>query len=166
MPLTTINTRSDLDALAGTPDHDAFMSLLAGTLWRIEKDDTAQSWVAFEDNTTIERFGFTRANFPDALPPVQTYEPETLDQARTRLQLAVQAHLDAAAQADGWNSIYTASLRSAFPGPWQAKGIAYASWMDACWDVCFQVQEAVAAGTRPVPTDADLIAELPGLVLP
>ena len=65
----TINTREDLDAIAGTPEHVAFMALLAGTLWRLEKDDTAQAWVAIEDNSTIERFNFTRADFPDAQPP-------------------------------------------------------------------------------------------------
>lgn len=69
MGLPSINTREDLDAIIGTPEHVAFMALLAGTLWRLEKDDTAQAWVAIEDNSTIERFNFTRADFPDAQPP-------------------------------------------------------------------------------------------------
>ena len=74
---TLINTRADLDAIAGTPEHVAFMAMLAGTLWRLEKDDTAQAWVAIEDNSTIERFNFTRADFPDAQPPaLPEYVPE------------------------------------------------------------------------------------------
>jgi hypothetical protein len=64
-----INTRSDLDAIAGTPAHASFMAMLAGSLWRLEKDDVAQTWRAVEDNTTIERFGFTRADFPDVVAP-------------------------------------------------------------------------------------------------
>lgn len=76
MGLPSINTREDLDAIAGTPEHVAFMALLAGTLWRVEKDDTAQAWVAIEDNSTIERFAFTRADFPDAqLPALPEYVP-------------------------------------------------------------------------------------------
>lgn len=76
---TLINTREDLDAIAGTPEHVAFMALLAGTLWRLEKDDTAQAWVAIEDNSTIERFNFTRADFPDAQPPaLPEYVPEVV----------------------------------------------------------------------------------------
>lgn len=76
MGLPSINTRADLDAITGTPEHDAFMALLAGTLWRLEKDDTAQAWVAIEDNSTIERFNFTRADFPDAQPPaIPEYVP-------------------------------------------------------------------------------------------
>lgn len=66
---TLINTRADLDAIVNTPEHAAFMALLEGTLWRLEKDDTAQAWVAIEDNSTIERFNFTRSDFPDAQPP-------------------------------------------------------------------------------------------------
>ncbi len=79
MGLPSINTREDLDAIAGTPEHVAFMALLAGTLWRLEKDDTAQAWVAIEDNSTIKRFNFTRADFPDAQPPaLPEYVPEVV----------------------------------------------------------------------------------------
>ena len=97
MASTVINTREDLDAITGTPEHAAFMSLLAGTLWRLEKDDTAQAWVAIEDNSTIERFSFTRADFPDAQPPaLPEYVPKvvavpevvTMRQARLALLAA------------------------------------------------------------------------------
>lgn len=76
MVLPTINTRADLDALAGTPAHAAYLAMLAGSLWRLERDDEAQTWVAVEDNTTVARFGFTRADFPDATPPaLPQYDP-------------------------------------------------------------------------------------------
>jgi hypothetical protein len=76
----SINTRADLDAITGTPEHVAFMALLAGTLWRLEKDDTAQAWVAIEDNSTIERFDFTRADFPGAVAPeLPAYVPPPSD---------------------------------------------------------------------------------------
>ena len=70
------------------------MALLAGTLWRLEKDDTAQAWVAIEDNSTIGRFNFTRADFQDAQPPalpeyvpavVAVPEVVTMRQARLAL---------------------------------------------------------------------------------
>ena len=94
MGLPSINTRADLDAITGTPEHVAFMALLAGTLWRLEKDDTAQAWVAIEDNSTIERFNFTRADFPDAQPPalpeympVVDPVPEVVTMRQARLAL-------------------------------------------------------------------------------
>ena len=80
MASTVINTREDLDAIAGTIEHDVFMAALRGTLWRLEKDDQAGSWKAIEDNGTIERFGFTRADFAGAVPPVlPAYTPPPSD---------------------------------------------------------------------------------------
>lgn len=69
MALPVINTRDDLDAIVGTPGHDEFLAVLRGSLWRLQKDDQAQAWVAVEDNATIERFGFVRADFPNVTPP-------------------------------------------------------------------------------------------------
>jgi hypothetical protein len=66
---TIINTRDDLDALIDTPVHAEFMALLEGSLWLIQRDDVNRRFVAIEDDTTIERFQFTRADFPDAQPP-------------------------------------------------------------------------------------------------
>lgn len=87
-----INTREDLDAIAGTPEHVAFMALLAGTLWRLEKNDTAQAWVAIEVNSTIERFNFTRIDFPDAQPPIlPAYVRPTLAEAITEKLAALSA---------------------------------------------------------------------------
>ncbi|MGI2326150.1 MULTISPECIES: hypothetical protein [unclassified Methylococcus] len=76
MPKTIISTRADLDAIAGSPEHAEWMTFLAGSLWRLERDDTNQTWVAVEDNSTIERYGFVRADFPDAVPPeLPAWEP-------------------------------------------------------------------------------------------
>lgn len=69
MQSAVINNREDLDAVVGTPMHDTFMDMLAGSLWRLEKDDAAQTWRAIEDNSTIERYGFSRADFPGSTPP-------------------------------------------------------------------------------------------------
>lgn len=69
MGFNLINTREDLDALAGTPEHDDVVAMLIGSLWRLEKDDVAGTWRAVEDDSTIVRFGFTRADFPGATAP-------------------------------------------------------------------------------------------------
>lgn len=78
MDQTIINTREDLDAAQGTPAHDAFMVYLKGSMSR--KQNTAvypegygqpgytgatidPVWVDIEDLSTIERFGFTKADF-------------------------------------------------------------------------------------------------------
>lgn len=64
-----INTRSDLDALTGTPEHDTFINVLKGSIYRLEKDDAAKQWVVVADDSTIEKYGFTLADFADVTPP-------------------------------------------------------------------------------------------------
>lgn len=73
-----INTRSDLDALQGTQTYADFMIRLKGSMTRRENqaeypDNYSDPdydgptiepvWVDVEDLTTIERFGFTKADF-------------------------------------------------------------------------------------------------------
>lgn len=86
---------------------------------------------------------------------------ETLDQTRTRLQAAVQAHLDATARAHGYDSILSACSYASAPNPYQAEGAAFLAWRGAVWQVCYTVLAAVESGARQVPTATELIAELP-----
>lgn len=73
--MTIINTRQDLDAIAGTGEHERFMQTLKGSLFAIRKDEVLKKWVAEESNDLIEQFGFTRAEFePIALPQVPIYK--------------------------------------------------------------------------------------------
>lgn len=73
-----INTREDLDAIAGTPEHTEFMKALKGSMTRkqdvaVRPDDYGRPeyegpeippvWEDVEDLTTIERFGFSVADF-------------------------------------------------------------------------------------------------------
>jgi len=73
-----INTRSDLDAIAGTPEHQEFMRFLKGSMSRqqdvaVRPEDYGQPeyegeeippvWEEVEDLSTITSFGFTKADF-------------------------------------------------------------------------------------------------------
>lgn len=69
MDFPIINDRADLDALEGTLEHEEFMNLIEASMWLIQRDDDNQCFVAIEDNTTLNRFGFVRADFPNAVPP-------------------------------------------------------------------------------------------------
>jgi len=75
---TVINSRADLDAIAGTPEHAEFMTALKGSMTRkedqavypegynepgYEGDKIDPVWVDVKDLSTIERFGFTKADF-------------------------------------------------------------------------------------------------------
>ena len=75
---TIINTRADLDAIAGTPEHAEFMQFLKGSMTRkqdvqvypegynqpdYDGEKLEPIWQDIEDLGTIERFGFTKADF-------------------------------------------------------------------------------------------------------
>lgn len=77
MASPVINTREDLDALAGTPAHDEFLDYLRGSITRKQDAQTYPEgygtpdyegpaldpvWQDVEDLSTIERFGFTKAD--------------------------------------------------------------------------------------------------------
>jgi hypothetical protein len=73
-----INTRADLDAVEGTAEHAEFMQALKGTMTRkqdvqvypdgynlpdYDGEKLEPIWEDVEDLSTIERFGFTKADF-------------------------------------------------------------------------------------------------------
>lgn len=73
-----INTRQDLDSIAGTPEHQEFMKFLAGSMTRkqdsqnypanynqpdYEGETLTPVWVDVEDLSVIESFGFTKSDF-------------------------------------------------------------------------------------------------------
>ena len=75
---TIINTRVDLDAIAGTPEHAEFMKSLKGSMTRkqdvqvypegynmpgYEGPKLEPIWEEVEDLSTIERFGFSKEDF-------------------------------------------------------------------------------------------------------
>lgn len=94
--------------------------------------------------------------------------PPTIPLQR-RIELLLQrvdVHLNAAAKAKGYDSIARAALRSAYAGPWQAEGLAFAQWMDAVYAHCYELLAQFQAGELDEPTPETLIDMLPKLELP
>ncbi len=73
-----INTRADLDAIVGTHEHEEFMVFLKGSMTRkqdvqvypdeynhpgYEGPKLEPIWSDVEDLSTIQRFGFSKADF-------------------------------------------------------------------------------------------------------
>lgn len=104
----------------------------------------------------------------EPIPPEPPAPPgPTLEQRAAALLVEVDAHLNNAARAKGYDSIVTAALRAALPAsPFHAEGVAFGNWMDAVYAKCYQVLALVKAGAMHEPDKQQLIAMLPPLHLP
>jgi len=117
-----------------------------------------EAWQTYIDNQPNCHFDASRSVVID--PPSEV-------QVRARLMDVVQAHLDSAAREKGYDSIFTAVTYADEPAvtKFQAEGQALRQWRSLVWDECYQILAEVQAGTRTIPTEAELIAELPALVI-
>lgn len=101
--------------------------------------------------------------------PVLADQPApTPEQVAAAYERAVQAHMDSAAQAAGYDDIKTAVTYADEPAvaKFQQQGAAFRAWRSLCWAYCYAQLDAVQAATRTQPTIEAFIAELPALVLP
>lgn len=100
---------------------------------------------------------------PIAIDP----SPPTVEERQRALIDAVQRHMDAGAQARGYDGILSATSYATSTHPtFGPEGIAFRDWRDTVWAYCHQVRSEVEAGRRAMPEAEDLIAELPVAKLP
>jgi hypothetical protein len=91
----------------------------------------------------------------------------TLEERAKVLLAGIDAHLNAAAQAKGYDNILSAAVRAALPNsPFHAEGVAFGTWMDAVYAQCYQALAAVKAQEMAEPSLDELLAMLPVLQLP
>jgi hypothetical protein len=99
-------------------------------------------------------------NTPAAVPPAT---PERLQAQYTA---ALDAFIDAKARECGYDNRITCALRAAYPGPYQAEGLAFAVWMDTCYQQGTQALAEVMAGKRKAPTIDAFLKSLPSMEWP
>lgn len=71
----------------------------------------------------------------------------------------LEAFFLAKAQERRYSSISRLIGRAGYPGPFQAEGIAFGTWMDACNAICYAVMADVLSGKVALPTWEDLMAQ-------
>lgn len=99
---------------------------------------------------------------PDGMPREKVAQAPTFDERKAALLAAVDAHLNGAANAKGYDSIMSAALRAALPNsPFHADGVAFGTWMDQVYAKCYEVLAQVTAEEIPEPTLEQLIGMLP-----
>ena len=79
---------------------------------------------------------------------------------------ALTAHLDAVAHTRSYADRISCAVRAGYPGPFHAEGVAFATWMDNCNALAYQMLGAFQQGLIPQPSVADLLAALPEIIWP
>lgn len=81
--------------------------------------------------------------------------------------VAMESLFDTTAQSRRYDNRITCALRAGYVGPFQAEGLAFATWMDACNAIAYQMLAEVQAGAMPMPsTITEALALLPEMVWP
>lgn len=91
---------------------------------------------------------------PPSMPSLEDYDA------------ALTAHLDSVARSKRYADRISCSVRAGYPGPFQADGIAFATWMDTCNAIGYSILADFQAGNIPQPSVEDVIAALPEMVWP
>lgn len=115
-------------------------------------DDVANDWTSYRANEA--RDGVEITPYTPKAPTLGDFDA------------ALTNHLDATAQSRHYDNRINCALRAGYPGPYQAEGIAFAQWMDACNVVGYTMLADFQAGLIPQPTIIEMIAALPVMVWP
>ena len=100
-------------------------------------------------------------------PILQDPPPPSPEQIVAQYTAAVQKHLDDFARTRDYDSILSAATYATSTVPkFAAEGQYAVEARDATWAKCYEVLAAVEAGSSPMPTLDELLAELPVLTWP
>ena len=100
-------------------------------------------------------------------PILKDPPPPTAEQIVAQDTAAVQEHLDDFARTRNYDNILSACTYATSAVPkFQAEGQYAVEARDATWAKCYEILAAVEAGSRPMPTLDELLAELPVLTWP
>lgn len=100
-------------------------------------------------------------------PPSDDSIPPTAEEILKIMQDAIQRHMDAKARERNYDGILSLCTYATSTNPkFSAEGQAGVSWRDECWSRGYEIMAEVQQGLRPIPTEQELLGELPALVCP
>ena len=94
-------------------------------------------------------------------------QEEFLASTKSRLTSAIQSTLDKKAQERGYDSILSlCTYATSTAAKFSDEGQAGVSWRDEVWAKGYSILADVESGARAIPTEAELLSELPNFVWP
>jgi hypothetical protein len=137
-----------------------------GDSWALVPDWRKHTyWLADGSEHTIEALGEEPpADALDAPPPPA---PPTAEQIIAGFTAAIQKRLDDFAKTRNYDSILSACTYATSTVPtFAAEGQAAVDLRDATWAKAYEILNAVQAGKQAMPTEAELMAQLPAQAWP
>lgn len=143
------------------------MKYNVGDIVPFEQTQEATDWVnSIEGNYYLEDYERDEnGNMQLIVRQFQQPEP-TKEEIQKQLTDAVQRVLDAKAQELNYDScLSVCSYIDTGVPKFDAEGKAFRAWRSQVWAKGYEILAQVQAGERGIPTEAELIAELPQLVI-
>ena len=131
-----------------------------------EHEQKYEYWTKEEDGT-ITKNALERSEeiFNSYVQPfIAQFEAYIPSETELRKQLtdAVQLYMDDTVSKKGYDNILSAcSYSNSTDETFRAEGQACLKWRDEVWRKCYNILAEVLAGKRTIPTEKELIAELP-----
>ena len=145
------------------------MKYKVGDIVSFEQTQEATDWVnSVEGNYYLE--DYERDENGNMQLIVRQLPQPTVEELQARIQKqltdAVQRVLDSKAQELNYdNCLSVCSYIDTGVQKFDDEGKAFRAWRSAVWAKGYDILAQVQAGLRPIPTEAQLIAELPQLVI-
>lgn len=132
-----------------------------------EHEQKFEYWTMEEDGKKVHTLDGSEDSFNLYVSPfIAQFNAYTPSEKEIRKQLtdAVQLHLDDTVAKRGYDNIHTAcTYFNSTDEVFAAEGKACVAWRDSVWRKCYDLLAEVMAGTRDIPTEEELLAELPVL---
>lgn len=114
---------------------------------------SGSSYVGLDDKTEV-----AQSDIDIAIAEQQVVYMQDLQNAFNN---AIQNHLDAKAKEFRYDNMMSARSYAGYTNPFQTEAQTLATWCADCWTTAGTIQSDVGAGTRPMPTVDEVLAELP-----
>lgn len=136
-------------------------------VWLIPACATDKQPLPQQENKKVvfvnENWGYV--DIPQPEPEPELTAAQITQQTKQRMTQFVQSLLDTEALKHNYDNIVSATSYAGYVNQFQAEGIAFGVWRSAVWAKCYEIMADVLSSERQVPTEEQLIAELPKLTL-
>lgn len=141
-------------------------AVFSGDAWALVPDWRGHTyWLADGSEHKIEALGEEPS--ADALDTPPPPPPPTTEEIIARFTAAIQKRLDDFAKTRNYDSILSACTYATSTVPtFAAEGQAAVDLRDATWAKAYEILNAVQAGKQAMPTEAELMAQLPAQAWP